>query len=100
MSMFGIPVSLLVIAYVVAIVVAFAILHALDVLPEVVLPLWMHHGTFGLAMTLVVVYFLMWFGFVGLILSIFFSEDLVFTFALCAGFASLMRGKDGSLAWA
>ncbi len=99
MSMFGIPVSLFVITYVVAIVVAFGILHALDVLPEVVLPLWMCHDTLGLAMTLAAVYFMLWFGLAGLVFSMLFSEDLAFTFALCVGFASLFRRDDGTLIW-
>lgn len=96
MIIFEIPVSLFVIAYVFAIALAFTVLRALDVLHEVVLPSWIHHGTFGLALVLIAAYFLLLFGFGGLIFSIFFPMDTVFTFAFCAGFLSLIHRNDSA----
>ncbi len=100
MQIFGMFVSLFVVAYVAAFAFGLATLYAIESHHDVVLPKWVHHGTLGRDLLLVAITFLIWFGFIGLLASIFFSADWAFVFAFCAGFASLLRRNEETSVWA
>lgn len=96
MVIFGITVSLFVIAYVFAIALVVVAFVAVDNLPSMMLPVWVHHHRSPECRTAaLVVCFLMWFGSIGLIASMLLPMMAAFIFALCvAGYVSFMRRKD------
>ena len=100
MELFGISFSLFAIVYVVAVMVALAFMYVLENVHEVMLPLWMHHRSPWRRVLFSTMIFVLWFGIVGLVLTVMLPQDIAFTFALCAAFASFIFGKEKTHAWA